>query len=343
MGIIVSGIVLYVVQNIVTSIGAEKPHKRHRYIKIRKTPASSEFKEIYNYIISEYAEELEGNRKKLKKSIIICCILFIISTLIYIFLIKKMNKSLSKGSRTVGLIFIPAGMYYIFKYKKYNAIYVENYKNNVIKNFVEYINHNLHYDQYGGDNLLDSYIKAEFMDDEFNSFITDDYIEGYIEDETYIKMCNISLENTNDKGEFLDMIYEGIFSVTQLNIHIPNEIRIIKNKYIKKDNYKKVQMDSKEFEKYFDVYSTSDILSMEILTHDIMEELVQFYEKYKIKYEIIIKDNNIYIRFDTGVMFEPNILKKSNDVNTLWIYYNILIFTINLTTKINKLLKDIEI
>ena len=83
-------------------------------------------------------------------------------------------------------------------------------------------------------------------------------------------------------------------------------------------------MDSKEFEKYFDVYSNSDIITMEILTHYIMGELVQFYDKYKIKFEIVIKNYNIYIRFNTGAVFELNILKKSNDINTLWVYYNIL-------------------
>ena len=102
-------------------------------------------------------------------------------------------------------------------------------------------------------------------------------------------------------------------------------------------------MDSKEFEKYFDVYSDSNILAMEILTHDIMEELVQFYNTYRIEFEIVIKNNNIYIRFNTGVMFEPNILKKSNDMNTLWIYYNVLKFITNVTIKINKLLKDLDV
>ena len=82
---------------------------------------------------------------------------------------------------------------------------------------------------------------------------------------------------------------------------------------------------------------------MEILTHDIMEELVNFYVKYKIKFEIVIKNNNIYIRFDTGSMFEPNILRKSNDINTLWVYYSILNFVTNFSFKINKLLKDVEV
>ena len=85
------------------------------------------------------------------------------------------------------------------------------------------------------------------------------------------------------------------------------------------------------------------MLDMEILTHDVMQELTEFYDTYKIKFETVIKNNNIYIKFDTGAMFEPNILKKSNDINSLWIYYNVLNFVTNLTIKINKLLKDLEV
>ena len=147
----------------------------------------------------------------------------------------------------------------------------------------------------------------------------------------------------NENGELLNLVYEGIFSVTQLDIYLSDEIRIEKNKYSLKLDCNKVEMDNNEFEKYFDVYSHSNILAMQVLTHDVMEELVQFYNTYKIKFEIIMKNHNIYIRFDTGVMFEPNILKSSNDQNTLWIYYNILQFVTNVTIKINTLLKNLEI
>ena len=41
-------------------------------------------------------------------------------------------------------------------------------------------------------------------------------------------MCNIALENVNEKGEFLNLIYEGIFSITQLNNYISEEIKIKK-------------------------------------------------------------------------------------------------------------------
>lgn len=343
LGFAVLGIVLFVSETMVTSFGVAKPHKKHRHKKIKKTAISNKFKGIYNYIETEYASELEENRKKLIKSIIICFILFVIGFLLYILLKERLDLNTSRSRRILGIPFIPAVIYYIYKYKKYNGLYVENYKNKIIKNFLEYINHNLNYHQYGGKGLLNYYLDAKFEDNEFNSFVTDDYIEGYNENSTNIEMCNFALENVNDKGEFLNMAYEGIFSVTQLNSFLTDEIRIKKNRYTLKNNYNKIEMDSKDFEKYFDVYCNSNILAMEILTHDIMEELVQFYDTYRIEFEIIIKNNHIYIRFNTGVMFEPNILKKSNDMNTLWVYYNVLKFVTNVTVKINKLLKDLEV
>ena len=338
-GIVVFAVILYVVETQVKSFGIAKTHKNKKHKKIRKTAISYEFKEIYNYIEEQYARELEENRKKLIKSIIICMILFVIGITLCIVI----HFNTQKGYSILGIVFLQVVLYHVYKYKKYNDIYVKNFKDKIIKNFVKCINYNLEYHQNGGKNLYYDYLDAKFEDKQFNRFSTDDYIEGFYENGTNIRMSNIALENYNKNGEFLNMVYEGIFSVTKLKNYVTDEIRIKKNKYILKNNYNRVEMDSSEFEKYFDVYSNSNILAMEILTHDVMEELVQFYNTYKINCEIVIKNNNIYIRFDTGVIFEPNILKKSEDLNTLWVYYSVLKFAINLTIKVNKLLKDLDV
>lgn len=343
LGIVVFGIILYVSETMIVSFNVAKPHKKYKHSKIKKTKISYQFKELYNYIEKEYASDLEKNRKKLLKSIATCIGLFIISFILYFLLCKFLNYDIREKTGILGIVFIPAVIYYMYKYKKYNEIYLENYKDKIIKNFVTYINNDLVYYQYGGKHLFNYYLDANFNDKYFNSYVTDDYIEGYNSNNTKIEICNITLEKLNDNGEFLDLSYEGIFSVTKLNISLPEELRIIKNSLYLKNDYNKVKLDSQEFEKYFDVYSNSNILAFEILTHDIMEELVEFYNTYKINFELVLKNENIYIRFDTGSMFEPNILKKSNDMNTLWVYYNILMFVTNLTIKINKLLKNLDI
>ena len=53
---------------------------------------------------------------------------------------------------------------------------------------------------------------------------------------------------------------------------------------------------------------------------DIMEELLYFYNTYKIKFEIGLKMNNIYIRFNTGVMLAASILNNSNDIILMSLY-----------------------
>lgn len=318
--------------------GTIKPHIKHKFKKIKKANMSERFKEIYKYIEKEYGSELERNRRKLIKSIIFCIVLVILTFIMFIVLVDRLNISTKFGLELLGAVCISIIMYGVYKYSKSNKLYKDNYKEYVIKNLFKYINHNFYYDASGGKNLLNAYIEADYGE-KFNNFLADDYLKLDAEGEPNIKMANIALEDINNKDKFL---YEGIFAVTQLKNNVNGEVRIKKNNHFS-NNINKVEMDSEEFEKYFDVYSNLNILAMEILTHDIMEELVQFYNTYKIKFEIVIKNYNIYIRFDTGAVFEHNILRKSNEINTLWIYYNIFNFITSFTIKINKLIRNIEV
>ena len=72
---------------------------------------------------------------------------------------------------------------------------------------------------------------------------------------------------------------------------------------------KRLEMDSSEFEKYFDVKASDKILGMQLLTSDVMEELIEFQNKTKMKYDVYIKDNELYLRFHSGKMFEIGKLK----------------------------------
>ena len=224
--------------------------------------------------------------------------------------------------------------------KMYNSI-IKEYKDTFIKNFINKINSKLNYDKNGGQDLYNYYLDAEYRDKKFNDFCTDDYMSCYNEDGTSIDICDVALKNKDEKGNYINTVYEGLFSVSFFNISIPNEVRIKKNQVKTKNN--RVEMDSKEFEKYFDVYSDSNILTMEILTHDIMQEIIDFYNLYKIDFEMLLKRNKMYIRFNTGSMFEPNILKKSSNIKSLWVFYNVINFVTTFTIRMNKLLKDLEI
>ena len=105
----------------------------------------------------------------------------------------------------------------------------------------------------------------------------------------------------------------------------------------------RLKMDSSEFEKYFDVQATDKIHGMQLLTADVMEELIEFQNQNKVRFDVVIYNNNIYIRFHCGEMFEPsNISKGPIHKESLKKYYNILNFTSSLSNKLVNLIKDTE-
>lgn len=336
-------LILFVVSTMTSSFGIAKPHKRYKHKFLKKHIIDKDFSEIYSQIQAEYTNNLEVKRKQLLIIILICLTLLIISIILFLLIKIKLNINGKFEEKVLMTIFLPAFLFYIYFYKKYNKEYIDTFKEKIIRNMVNYLEPNLEYYPEGYDNFEYIYEKANFDNKFFNKFNCDDYIEGYSNKGIYVQLANIGLEKVNDRGEFLEMVYDGILSYTKIDKNIPIELKIKNNKIFFNKNENKVEMDSKEFENFFDIYCESKIIAMQILTHDVMEELINFYKNYKISFEIIIKNQEIYIRFDTGIMFEPNILKSLTDKKMLWIYYNILQFIISLTVKVNKTLKDIEI
>ena len=105
-----------------------------------------------------------------------------------------------------------------------------------------------------------------------------------------------------------------------------------------------MEMDSSEFEKQFNVFASDRIKCMQILTADIMEQIIEFKEKTNQKFDIYINDDKIYLRFHKNDLFEP--MYKTNEIldkNSLQSYYDILKFTYELTNKIIKVINEVEI
>ncbi len=138
--------------------------------------------------------------------------------------------------------------------------------------------------------------------------------------------------------------FRGLFAKIDMEKSINSELKIMQDgKMIFEKN--KVNMDSSEFEKYFDVKSSNQIITMQILTSDVMEELVEFENKTKMKFDIYINNKELYIRFHSGSLsvdisdfkngaLDEAIMKK---------YFYMLNFTYNLSSRLIEVINDIEI
>ena len=242
------------------------------------------------------------------------------------------------------IIYIFIDMIFNKKQKEYKQLFKEVIIRELISNFY--------------DNLI--YLPMEKMpneiyneakyDEYYNRYNSEDYIKAKIDSKYQLNMAEIKTqqleEYTDSEGNIhrsTKTIFYGIFSKIVIDKSINSELKIKRNgSYF--FNNKRLEMDSGQFEKYFDVYATNQIIGMQLLTADIMEILIDFQNKNNIKYDIIINNNVIYLRFHCGNVFEAGSIKENvfNEKN-LKKYYNILKFTYELSNKIIETIKETEI
>ena len=91
-----------------------------------------------------------------------------------------------------------------------------------------------------------------------------------------------------------------------------------------------VILDNQSFEKYFNVFSKDRMLTMQVLTPQVMDRMFEFIKKNFTNFEIIIKENKIHFKFYTQIR-EPSLYFRFNNKkgmmnNRKYIYYYYCVF-----------------
>lgn len=262
------------------------------------------FNELYEEIYIENYDEVEGKRKK---AIYKFFTTIVITAIISIILVPKIIPSGDSGISIVFIIFIVimiggvklAGGY-IGK-SDFEERITEKFIKNIDEKLNYYPNHGIASEKYN-QGLFESYYK----------FYSKGYVEGKLEGKNQIELAEVRTTkkyiNDNGREEEVTSFY-GIFENIECNkcIETPVTIRTDKAEKgaIKKfltmgpEERIRVETDSTEFEKYFDVFSTNPIIAMQILTADVMQLMVEFREQSNIDYELTIRQNKVYMRFHT--------------------------------------------
>lgn len=297
----------------------------------------ADFNEVYKKIHDKYNIEMEQKRKK---ALLHSCILTGTIVFLIVFILLVFKVPIFIIGAVITCITIPLFIYNPF-IKKFEKLY----KHNIIYCLVNSYDSNLKFDENLG--ISHSiYDDAEFEHyDEFNS---NDYISGNIDGIIKFELSDIrTVQVTHTKnGTTRTTIFEGLFSSSNLAKNLHSTIKIHTDKgFLGKflENKQLMQMDSQDFEKLFDVYSNNKILTMRILTSDIMDFLINFKKQNKIKFEITLKNQKLYIRIHCKNMFEAEILNNSLKFETIHKYYNFLDFMCQLNKKIYNVVNEIDL
>ena len=176
------------------------------------------------------------------------------------------------------------------------------------------------------------YTKSGLDKEEYNDIKVDDIISGYISNDKFIEMADIYVSKYINykrikkifKGSFVSIEYKNTYAD---NFKILDKTQIINQDMVVEYNNKFDKYFSTEFEIYKE--------PSKMLTADLKEFIADFREKYKIKFDISVKENKIYIRFFSGDMWKINLSKEHIDKMSIYKYYVITKFAKELVEKLN--------
>lgn len=314
------------------------------------------FDEFYNELKNVDNSELEKlwqeakieNNKAKKISIIICTIIDILYS--FMAFRKGMTSSMlfimfpMVMFAVIINIFVVVIVKIIFSKKEneYNKKFKEIVINKLMGNFYDNL-------KYFPSRQMPMQIYGNVGYEHYNKYRSDDYLEALIDNKNNIQMAEVLTQeektHVDSEGHTHTTTitkFHGLFAKIVLEKSIKSELRIMQDGSFLFGN--KLKMDSKEFEKYFDVKATNKIIGMQLLTADVMEELVEFENKTKMKFDIVIRENELYLRFHSGAMFEVGKFKKGAlDEELIQKYFYILNFTYNLSHKLINLINETQV
>ena len=301
----------------------------------------SQLTDYYYKALYPKLETLEKERKILKSRVNSTFIPIAILILIAFFILLK----LTDISIFFGLIFL-----LLLNLTAYGLIsqamskkYKKNFKTDVVAPLIKHIDKNLTYkkDEYISKEM---FLSSKIGTQKIDSFTGDDLIYGTIMD-VKIKCSEITVHKRSN-GES-DLAEWGLFICAEFVKHFKAHTIITSN--MKKDfgkvggtlinklnkpeisqEYKDIKMDSPEFNKNFIVHSTDEIEARYILSHSLMERIIQYNKHMDFPLTISFIGGNIYLYYSCGPILNPSIQTSLLDFKAAKNYALTINFALNI-------------
>ena len=286
------------------------------------------FKEIYDNIYQNCGIEIEKKRKEtLKKDILA----FAIAVVVWVLILAS---GLSRLIFVFIILFIITIIALSIAIVKINKQYKKMFKENVINEIVKQSNPSFVYSDNKG--IRETEYSESKFDFGWDRYHSEDMIEGKLEDGSLLKMSQVHTEEeheTTDSDGHTSTTYVttfmGLYGIIKLKTATNADFSIINNSKLSKFNKNRIEMESTEFEKYYDVFSGSKDSgirqnAMEILTPDAIESLVKIRNLFEQSINIRVYKDKIYFRIGVGDIFEAPTFKSSVNFEMLQKYFLII-------------------
>lgn len=298
------------------------------------------FNEIYEKIYKTSKEELETLKKKNTRDVIY--LLLIIGVIAFI---------ASFIDRIVPLIVIFMGMICFITFVAIMSTnYKALYKTKVIKTIVKDYSDDDNLDYYPISTISRMEYNASGFDIHYDDFHSEDEISGTLEDGSRLKMSQVTtieetetVDSEGNRQTTRTVTFSGMYGYIKLNdLIIPNRIDVSSNSIFKTYAKNRIEVESAEFEKKYDISALDRLNAMQIFTADLIEKFVDLNSENKYILQMRIEDSIIYFRFRCGNVFEPPSFSTGVNYDLLYRYYSVINFPIEISEEIIKNAKAIK-
>lgn len=243
-------------------------------------------------------------------------------------------------------IFVIAEIFAVILYIVTSTKYRTLYKQTVISNLVKAYCSDLKYDHSSGVSSLE-YSRANYRE-HYDRFNSEDLILGTIDDEFYIKMSEVKTEieetTTDSDGNtrtYYVTVFHGIFGYVDFNDKLLPYFEVSSNKYFGKYNNKRIEIDSAEFEKNYDLYTEDKIRTMEIFTSDLIEKFNNFNRNINTPIQIKTRNGILYFRLRMNNSFEAPRFGQALDYDSMYHNFELIDEPLQIFAKIFENAKDV--
>ena len=207
--------------------------------------------------------------------------------------------------------------------------YAREFKNKAIRILVEDQNKTYKYSPVRG--LTSAEYNRSRFDTSWDHFYSEDYVSGTLGENVKFEMSQVHTEEeretTDSDGNTTThnvTTFLGLYGIIELPVYAKGEIMIVGNSVFRKFNAARIEMESSEFEKTYDVLAEDRLWAMQIINANVIEEFVEMKNFFKKTIQLKVERNKIYFRLDCGDLFEPPKFKSSLNFDVLYKYFRII-------------------
>lgn len=283
----------------------------------------SELTDYYYKVLYPTLKKLEKDRKNLRHRIFLVGTAY---TLFFFVIAMTVGKSLNFGADFLAILIFAYFGGGAFVYKFLIKDYTDEFKNKIIHPLITEIDnrlsytHFLHVPQY-------LFERSQLFTQNIDRMSGNDYVKGVI-DGVNIEFSDLHAQkrHKDSKGrESWSTIFRGLFIVADFNktfngrtVVLPDTAQSsfgdliggwLQSKNMGRDEL--VKLDDGEFEKKFVVYGSDQIEARYILTHSLMQRILNFEKKSKhpLYISFVGRSIHIAINYDRD-LFEPSVFSS---------------------------------